>query len=287
LLLSSESFLLSSPPLPSPTMRTSIFLIALVACVAVSAVAQSTGGAGPGAVSICERATKQAGLDWSSSKDQYTAISTLIVRIAYGTNTAGGAAAGVFNAAITAPYFNGQVTYRNGTISPNPFKSQVTGGLTPNFNAAAYATSLAQLVAHLVQFFGPSLGCKTGNTDYPAYVSSYAGTTFTQYNVHANMQIGNSVFSSFNNQVVAAVVSMLPTPALPADAAAVQAVLANFGRNNQAGANANMICTAADCPCATGVTGSNCDNVNAVASTSASFVTLAAAALVALFAMRR
>jgi len=267
-------------------MRVALLAFALVALAAVSVAAQSsTGGAGPVATSICERITQGQKMDFTNSADQYKSVAILMVRTATGINTTN-SALGLFRNTDTLPYFNGEIKYRNSSaVTPSPFaKALQPGDRTPDFTSAVDATSLNTLVDHLVKFFGPSLGCKIG-TGYPQYDSTYTGFgAFTQYQVHANMQINQRVFSAFNNAVINAAGSMGATSA---DADAVMGVLNSFARNNVAGQNANMICTQSDCVCATGVTGDNCDNENSVAATSASFVTLAAAALVALFAMRR
>jgi hypothetical protein len=246
-----------------------------VAVVAVSAQ-QSTGGPGPSpppAVTLCDRLTTANGADNRVWQNEYNLVQELVVRAIAGNTTVG-----ILKDPITADYFNGKINYRASTYVPSPFKSPKS----PNFNTDA--TAAATLINHLVNFFGASgaLGCTA--VGFPQYQSFTPAGSFTQYQVHANMNITASVFSAFNSHIIAAATSL---GANSDDQNAVNGILGSFARTNLPNGQANEICTQPDCPCATGITGSNCDNASPASSVSVSAVSMLFAMLLAVVAMRR
>jgi hypothetical protein len=257
-------------------MRTA-FIVALVALVCATAVAaqtapSSSGSPGPTPVTICDRITAAAGGDFTKSTAEVSALTTLVAGFTTGTN-------GVFNNAVTKDYFNGNINYRQNGPTPQPFASQ---GASPNFNTNPTAQST--LVLHFVQFLGSQSALACTASGFPAYSNNAGGGfgVFNQYQVHANMNITQTVFSTFNNAVLSAATA---AGATSNDILTITSYLQTFGRNN---ANtANEICTQLSCACATGIVGDNCDQPAAASTASVSFVVIAAAALIALIAQRQ
>lgn len=229
----------------------------------------STGGSAPTGLTICDRITNAMGKNSASALSELEAMEQLTIELIDR----------MLDNPLTARYFNGSINYRVGS-TPQPFESR---GPAPN-----YGTNMAQrdfLVDHLARFFGAGLRCSAvGFSDQYKYSPVYASFgTFSQNDVHANMNIGQEVFSAFNYEAVSLIHSYTPSDS---DAAAVAALLASYGRNNLA--SENMICTAPDCDCAPTVQGDDCDvAIGAAAGLQLPFVTLILAAIFALIAMRR
>jgi hypothetical protein len=234
----------------------------------------STGPAPPTYTGICDRLAAANGYDHTNYVAEVNFMTAFIGRVAFGNGTG----LGVFKDPTTKNFFNGVNNYRTYGSVAQPFASQ-TPGYSPNFNTDVGAQ--ATLVDHLVRFFGSSNALHCSAADFPTYSSTTTPFgVFNQYQVHANMNITATAFAGFNAQVINAASSFGATAA---EQSTITAVLATFGRNNAAGGQTNEICTQIGCPCATGLTGGNCDQpVGSASAVQVSFITLGVFAIISL-----
>jgi len=147
------------------------------------------------------------------------------------TNGASQTVAGIAGTPSLLPYFNRGIIFEAGQ---------------PDFTQGDAGDALGQ---KLISFFGTGLGCSAG-------ITANADTR-SQYQVHAAMNITQELFDAFNTQVANAALSFGVSSA---DVATVGAFLAGFGKQTF-GPNSKAICTQADCSCASGYGGSNCQSV--------------------------
>jgi hypothetical protein len=253
-----------------------VFALVALAAVAVSAQS-STGGAGPGnGPQICDRIVQAYGRDYTNAA---AAVDAMRLFIADAGTNAKGDGKGFMNDPSIKKYFDGSVNYRQNGPVASPFP-----GASPNYVAGG--APLNTLLDHFAQFLGQPSALACSASGYPAYQSTVAPFgAFTQYQVHANMNITGTIFTAFNTYVA----DTATTKGLSADdVTTISAVLGNFGRSGTA-PEQNDICWMQGCPCATNLVGDNCDAPQGgpASTVQVSFITMAVAALLAVFAMRR
>jgi len=245
---------------------------AVLAVLAVSVAAQSsTGGSGPvppTGASLCDKIVYNMGGDFTNKDSALSMLKKFVSWAGKPTATTGF----LVDPKTNALFSGAQGNYH---VAGSPYVGTPVADLTVD------GTAQSNFYTKVATFLGQSGALACSASGFPAY-SLAAG--FNQYNVHMGMNITGTQFSSFNSYVTnAASLAKLST----ADQNAVSQYLSSFGANNAANANAICSSIALGCPCASGVTGNNCDNTGAASSVQVSFVTMMVAALLAVFAMRR